>query len=112
MTVLEEGDKLALEMAHPRRWRVLGDLRSHGAALHTSVQTIEIDADTVRWQGADGPEAAPADTVVIATLVEGDRCLADRFEATGLATSVIGDASGIGYLEGAIYAGWHTAAEL
>jgi len=112
VTVLEEGDKLALEMAHPRRWRVLGDLRSHGAALHTSVQTIEIDADTVRWQGADGPEAAPADTVVIATLVEGDRCLADRFEASGLVTSVIGDASGIGYLEGAIHAGWHTAAEL
>ena len=45
VTVLEEGDKLALEMAHPRRWRVLGDLRDHGVALVTGARDIEIGAD-------------------------------------------------------------------
>ncbi|MEM9467734.1 MAG: FAD-dependent oxidoreductase [Actinomycetota bacterium] len=110
VTVLEEGDKLALEMAHPRRWRVLGDLRTHGASLHTGVRDVEIEADVVRWTTDDGSATAAADTVVIATLVDGDRSVADAFRAAGLDPIVIGDADGIGYLEGAIHAGWHTAA--
>ena len=109
--IVEEGDKLALEMAHPRRWRVLGDLRTHGARLVTSARDIEIGADEVRWTTDEGPATAEADTVVIAQLVDGDRSVADTFEAAGFDPIVIGDAGGIGYLEGAIHAGWHTAAE-
>jgi 2,4-dienoyl-CoA reductase (NADPH2) len=111
VTVLEEGEKLALEMAHPRRWRVLGDLRTHGADLRTGVRDLEIGSDTVRWTDDGGATSAPADTVIIATLVDGDRSLADAFGSAGLEPIVIGDAAGIGYLEGAIHAGWHTAAE-
>ena len=110
VTVLEEGDKLALEMAHPRRWRVLGDLRAHGAELVTGAREIRIGRDDVGWTTDEGDASAAADTVVIATLVDGDRSLADRFAAAGVEPIVIGDADGIGYLEGAIHAGWHTAA--
>ena len=110
VTVLEAGEKLALEMAHPRRWRVLGDLRQHGAELCTGVRDIVIERDVVRWETDAGVASTPADTVVIATLVDGDRSVADRFAAAGIDPIVIGDADGIGYLEGAIHAGWHTAA--
>ncbi|MEM8708981.1 MAG: FAD-dependent oxidoreductase [Actinomycetota bacterium] len=111
VTVVEEGDKLALEMAHPRRWRVLGDLRAHGAALVTGARDIEIGADTVSWVTDEGTAAAPADTVVIAQLVDGDLTVAETMTAAGLDPIVIGDAGGVGYLEGAIHAGWHTAAD-
>ena len=110
VTVLEEGDKLALEMAHPRRWRVLGDLRDHGAQLVTGAREVQIDRRSVRWATDEGEASAPADTVIIATLVDGDRSVADAFAAAGHEPIVIGDADGIGYLEGAIHAGWHTAA--
>lgn len=112
VTVLEAGDKLALEMAHPRRWRVLGDLRTHGADLRTGVRDIVIGPEEVRWTTAEGDATALADSVVIATLVDGDRSAAHAFAAAGLEPVVIGDASGIGYLEGAIHDGWHAAAAL
>ena len=112
VTILEEGERLALEMAHPRRWRVLGDLRQHGTELCTGVRDVAIGPAEVSWVTDAGPASTPADTVVIATLVDGDRAVAERFEAAGLDPIVIGDAAGIGYLEGAIHAGWHTAAEL
>ena len=77
VTVLEEGDKLALEMAHPRRWRVLGDLRDHGVALVTGARDIEIGADSVTWSTDEGDAGAAADTVVIAQLVDGDLGVAE-----------------------------------
>ena len=110
VTVLEEGDKLALEMAHPRRWRVLGDLRDHGVALVTGARDIEIGADSVTWSTDEGDANAAADTVVIAQLVDGDLAVAETFTEAGFEPIVIGDAGGVGYLEGAIHAGWHTAA--
>jgi len=112
VTVLEEGEKLALEMAHPRRWRVLGDLRDHGAVLVTGVESIEIGPKVVTYHCADGPATAAADTVVIATGLTGDRRLADEFVMAGMAPVVIGDADGVGYLEGAIHAGYHAAVAL
>ena len=110
VTVLEEGDKLALEMAHPRRWRVLGDLRDHGVALVTGARDIAIGADRVTWSTDEGEASAAADTVVIAQLVDGDLGVAEAFTEAGFEPIVIGDAGGVGYLEGAIHAGWHTAA--
>jgi 2,4-dienoyl-CoA reductase-like NADH-dependent reductase (Old Yellow Enzyme family) len=112
VTVIEEGEKLALEMAHPRRWRVLGDLREHGAVLVTGASEIEIGTDNVSYRTEDGAATARADTVVIATGLTGDRRLAEAFTAAGLDPLVIGDADGVGYLEGAIHAGFHAAVAL
>jgi hypothetical protein len=97
-------------MAHPRRWRVLGDLRDHGVALVTGACDIEIGADAVTWSTDEGDAGAAADTVVIAQLVDGDFAVAEGFTKAGFEPVVIGDAGGVGYLEGAIHAGWHTAA--
>ena len=71
-------------MAHPRRWRVLGDLRDawrHGWSTGAHGRSRS-STDEVRWITDDGEaDAAAADTVVIAQLVDGDRSVADAFAA-------------------------------
>lgn len=112
VTVLEQGKKFALEMAHPRRWRVLGDLRDSGAELVANATNIEIEPGQVRYTVDDHPAVAPGDHVVIATGLIASLDVANQFQAAGLDPVVIGDCNTIGYLEGAIHAGFHAAAVL
>lgn len=112
VTVLEEGEKFALEMAHPRRWRVLNDLRDHGVELIAEVSGVRIGATDVSFRAGEEDRTIAAGTVVIASGLEADSSIADAFRAAGHDPVVIGDAGGIGYLEGAIHAGFHTAIAL
>ncbi len=113
--VLEEGATLATEMAHPRRWRVLHDLRAHGAVLLANTHVTEIGEHSVHCEirqagGGSEKREIPADTVVLATGLSGDTRLADALRAAGLPrVEVIGDAGGVGYLEGAIHSAFHAA---
>jgi 2,4-dienoyl-CoA reductase (NADPH2) len=110
VTVLEEGDVLATEMAHPRRWRVLTDLRDDGAQLVTGATVTRIDEGSVSYvvgEGADGTATVDVDSVVIATGLVADGRVADMFTAAGFVPKVIGDCKGVGYLEGAIREGFH-----
>ena len=111
VTVLDEGDVLATEMAHPRRWRVLTDLRDDGAQLVTGATVTRIDDGSVRYVVGDGDDAAEVsvevDSVVIATGLVADGRVADMFTAAGFEPTVIGDCRGVGYLEGAIREGFH-----
>ena len=112
VTVLEEGDRFALEMAHPRRWRVLGDLRDHGVDLVGGVTDIAIGADEVTYRVGTDERVAPAAAVIIATGLEADGSVAEPLRAAGHDPIVIGDAASVGYLEGAIHAGFRTALEI
>jgi 2,4-dienoyl-CoA reductase-like NADH-dependent reductase (Old Yellow Enzyme family)/NADPH-dependent 2,4-dienoyl-CoA reductase/sulfur reductase-like enzyme len=116
VTVLEAGATMATEMAHPRRWRVLTDLRDEGATLVTGAEVTEILDDRVRYRVGSGHDATdhevPVDTVVIATGLVGDESVADRFREAGLDPVVIGDCTGVGYLEGAIHDGFRAAVAL
>ncbi len=111
VTVLETGPTMAVEMAHPRRWRVLTDLRDHGATLITGADVTSIDGQSVRYRTVDGDQtflrAAAADNVVIATGLVADSCVADAFTNAGLNPVVVGDCTGVGYIEGAMSEGFH-----
>lgn len=111
VTVFETAADLAPEMAHPRRWRVLTDLRDHGAELLTEVEVTEITDDAVHYRPAgdeSGPSAAlEVDSVVIATGLIADESIADTFRDAGFDPVVIGDCTGVGYLEGAMHDGFH-----
>ncbi|MEQ8842756.1 MAG: FAD-dependent oxidoreductase [Acidimicrobiales bacterium] len=108
VTVIEEGEVLATEMAHPRRWRVLTDLRHDGASLVTGATVEGIDDGAVRYVVGDDPVVSvPVDSVVIATGLVADEGVADRFRAAGFVPTVIGDCKGVGYLEGAMREGFH-----
>jgi len=111
VTVLEEGPVLATEMAHPRRWRVLTDLRDHGAQLVTGAAVSRIDERSVSYVAGDEDDVVAStievDSVVIATGLVADEGVADRLRSAGFAPTVVGDCKGVGYLEGAMHEGFH-----
>ena len=63
VTVVEEGEKFALEMAHPRRWRVLYELRESGVELVPRadvglVRGARVGAEPLAGLGEDDGRAA------------------------------------------------------
>ena len=102
VTVLEESQPLAIEMALPRRWRALHTLREHGVQLLTGAVVEAItDAGVVYSQHGDR-QVAPADHVIIATGVGDNRGLADALRPLGPDVHLLGDCKGVGYIEGAM----------
>jgi 2,4-dienoyl-CoA reductase (NADPH2) len=113
VTVFEEGPNFATEMAHPRRWRVLHELREHGVELVANATVKEITSDVVRFEvPGTGDDAPPelrefnADTVIVATGLEGNPDAIKAFEGLAPQVEVIGDCTGVTYLEGAIHDGF------
>ncbi|MGB0619561.1 MAG: FAD-dependent oxidoreductase [Myxococcota bacterium] len=119
VTVIERGPVVAMEMAHPRRWRVLHDLREAGVELVTDAKPLEITTDAVRFsrkaEGEDeGPieSLVPADTVVIAEGLAANPDPLEALRASGVPVVPIGDVDGVGYIEGAIHQGFRAAVDL
>ncbi|MCE2391767.1 MAG: FAD-dependent oxidoreductase [Proteobacteria bacterium] len=118
VAVLEEGPIVAAEMAHPRRWRVLADLREAGVRLETNARVSEIREAVVRFDAASESGAeprareVPADTVVIARGLVANPSPVEALKWAGAPVIPIGDANGVGYIEGAIHAGFRAAIEL
>ena len=107
VTVLDQEPTLATEMAHPRRWRVLTDLRQHGAELLTNADVLEVTPTQVRYRHNESEHSVGADCVVIASGLIGDESVAQQMRAAGLDPVAIGDCTGVGYLEGAMRDGFH-----
>ncbi|MCR9093179.1 MAG: FAD-dependent oxidoreductase [bacterium] len=119
VTVIERGPVVALEMAHPRRWRVLHELREAGVELVTEATPLEITKDAVRFsRKGEGEDEAPverlvpADTVVIAEGLAANPDPLEALRACGAPVVPIGDVEGVKYIEGAIHQGFRAAIEL
>jgi len=83
--------------------RLLAELAEHGVGLHGGASDIVIGADSVTFTDATGAtQTVPAGNVIVAKGAEGDLALADALRAAGLAVHAIGDANGVGYIEGAM----------
>ncbi len=114
VVVLEERPVAGLEMAHPRRWRVLHDLREEGARIVTNARVLEIGEASVRFEvvaegGQTAVEEVAADTVVLAIGLGPNPDPIEALREAGVPVEVVGDAKGVGYLEGAIRSGFRTA---
>jgi hypothetical protein len=71
--------------------------------LHAGASGIAIGKDAVTFTAADGStQSVAADTVIVAKGAAGDLTLAESLEAAGFTVHAIGDATGVGYLEGAM----------
>ena len=105
VTVLEEGPDLAVEMAHPRRWRTLHEARGHGVTFETGAVLVGIDEDRVHWRREADERATPADGVIMAGGVQTDSVSAGWFADFGVEVHLVGDAAEIGYIEGAVRSG-------
>ena len=102
VTVIEESQTLATEMALPRRWRALYTLREHGVRLLTGASVEEITEAGVVYGQHGERQSAPADHVIIATGVVENRGLAAALGELGPEVHLLGDCKGVGYIEGAI----------
>jgi 2,4-dienoyl-CoA reductase (NADPH2) len=117
VTVLEEGPRFGLELAHPRRWRVLHDLREHGARLVANAVVREIGEKEVAYEIRSSPSegqlaSARADSVILAVGLGPNPGIAARLKEAGVPIREIGDVTGVGYLEGAIRDGFEAALDL
>jgi NADPH-dependent 2,4-dienoyl-CoA reductase/sulfur reductase-like enzyme len=102
VTVLEAGEKLGTEMAHPRRARAIQDARDHGVRFEIGATLVAVDERTVTYTVGDDTRAVPAQHVIFATGVHGDTTLADALGDAGHEVHVVGDAGHVGYIQNAI----------
>jgi 2,4-dienoyl-CoA reductase-like NADH-dependent reductase (Old Yellow Enzyme family)/thioredoxin reductase len=112
VTVLEAGEKLGVEMAHPRRARALHEAREHGVRFVTQAELVEIGDGTVSYRIGDDELTVPADQVVLASGVVPDTGLADALGAAGFEVHVVGDAGEVGYIQGAVRTGYLVGRDL
>ena len=102
VTVLEEALRLGKGLTLVRRMRILSELAEHGVALVGGVKDLAITRDAVTFTDQTGEaRSIAADTVIVAKGATGDLGLAERLRDAGFAVTAIGDANGVGYIEGA-----------
>jgi 2,4-dienoyl-CoA reductase-like NADH-dependent reductase (Old Yellow Enzyme family)/thioredoxin reductase len=106
VTVLEAGEKLGVEMAHPRRARTLFEARSHGVEAVTGAEVTAVHPDRVEYRVGDLERSVDADHVVVASGVRPDGGPAEALAAAGLEVHLVGDAGEVGYIQGAIRSGY------
>ncbi len=103
VVVLDGAAKFGRGLQIVRRWRVLDDLRTAGVRFEPAVSGIEIDAHAVHAVRADGTAVHfAADHVILSLGAGADLRLADTLRAAGFDPQVVGDAAGVGYIEGAM----------
>ena len=103
VTVIDDAPRLGKGLTLVRRMRILAELAEHGVALVPGATDIAIMRDAVTYTDAAGAaQRVPADHVIVAKGASGDLALADELRAAGFNVHAIGDATGVGYIEGAI----------
>jgi pyruvate/2-oxoglutarate dehydrogenase complex dihydrolipoamide dehydrogenase (E3) component len=101
--VIEESPRMGKGLTLVRRMRLLAELAEHGVGLHAGAGAVSIGKDSVSFTDASGAaQTVPAENVIVARGAEGDLSLAAALEAAGFAVHSVGDATGVGYIEGAI----------
>lgn len=101
--VIDEAPRPGKGLTLVRRMRILSELAGHGVGLHAGVSDIAIAKDRVGFVDSGGAaRMVDADTVIVARGATGDVSLARSLEAAGFTVYVVGDANGVGYIEGAM----------
>ncbi len=102
--VIEEAPRLGKGLTLVRRMRLMAELAEHGVGLHGGASDVVIDKASVAFTDASGTrQAVAADNVIVARGAKGDLSLAEAFAAAGFTVHPVGDARGVGYIEGAIH---------
>lgn len=113
VTVVDEAEKFGAGLTVLRRMRLIPELEEHGVRLAQAARNVAIGKDAVTWTDAEGAaQQAPCDTVIVAKGARGDTRLADELRAAGHHVHVIGDAIGVGYIEGAIWGAANAVREI
>ncbi len=104
VTLVDETPRFGAGLTLLRRMRLLQELDEHGVRFVPGAQNIAIGKDAVTWADAGGAaQSAACDTVIVAKGASGDTALADELTAAGFVVHTIGDATGVSYIEGAMW---------
>lgn len=104
VNVIEEAPRLGKGLTLVRRMRILTELAEHGVGLHGGASAVTIGPKEVTFTDMQGNvQTVPADNVIVAKGAAGDLKLADTLSAAGFRVHSIGDATGVGYIEGAMH---------
>jgi 2,4-dienoyl-CoA reductase-like NADH-dependent reductase (Old Yellow Enzyme family)/NADPH-dependent 2,4-dienoyl-CoA reductase/sulfur reductase-like enzyme len=113
VTVVDEIQPFGTGLTVLRRMRLIPELEEHGARLAQGARDIAIGKDAVTWTDAEGAaQSAACDTVIVAKGAHGDTSLADALSAAGHQVHTVGDANGVGYIEGAMWGAAKAVAEI
>ncbi|GLV22813.1 hypothetical protein TomMM35A_26580 [Sphingobium sp. TomMM35A] len=103
IVVIDETPRMGAGLQVVRRWRVLDELKHLNVKLLPGVTDIAIGERTVSYVNGFGQRrTVGADQVIIAKGAQGDTRLADMLREAGFQVRSIGDANGVGYIEGAM----------
>jgi 2,4-dienoyl-CoA reductase (NADPH2) len=103
IVVIDEATRLGAGLQVVRRWRVLDDLHKLGVTLLPGAADITIGVKQVSYANSAGQvRTVAADQIIVAKGATGDASVADELRTAGFAVHIIGDANGVGYIEGAM----------
>lgn len=102
VTVLEASSHLGAELAPPRRWRVLADLRARGVEPVRDVSLDGWSDGRVRFRVEGGARDLPYDTLLLSGDWQIDESLAAALEAREVEVHPVGDCRELGLVEGAM----------
>src|SRR5690606_6546741 len=100
VTVVDEAPKFGAGLTILRRVWVLDELVKHGVGLDPGATGVRIEKGSVRVTVGGGQAVdARADHVIVAKGATGDLTLADQLRGKGFVVDVLGDCTGVGYIE-------------
>ena len=103
VVVVDDAPRLGAGLTIVRRMRLLDELKEHGVQLYPGSDDMRIEAAAVRFTDRAGEaQVAAADHVIVAKGATGDLRLAEQLQAQGFTVHAVGDARGVGYIEGAM----------
>ena len=106
ITLVEMLDTIGKDFGKSTRWGMLQDVKRHGIVTMQGAKALEITPDGLKIETAQGIEALPADSIVLAA---GSRCensLVDVIKAKNIPFDVVGDADTIGMAFDAVHNGY------
>ena len=106
VTVLEEGEKLGMEMAHPRRARALHEARRHDVRFVTGAELLEIRARRHGLPRRRSPTRSRQPTRSSWPRRRARRRPGPHARGGRLTVEVVGDAARVGCIEAAVRGGY------
>ena len=112
VSLVEEGEKFAIELPLVRRWRVLEELKNQSVVMINHTRLLRICGRELTLDCHGSEVEIEADTVILAIGATAELSLAECARSLGLETHVVGDCDGVGYLEGAMRSAHQVACAL
>ncbi len=113
VTIVDDAPAFGKGLTLVRRMRILTELKEHGVEMFPASSGITIEADAVSFTTKDGTTLkAAADHVIVAKGADGDLTLANRLREAGFSVRTVGDANGVGYIEGAMRGAYQVVTEI